>query len=177
DVELVRRMIERGPNAPWTSSVGRLFDAVASILGLRDVAGYEGQAAAELEGAAAESEPAGAYPIEVFEEGGCWVGRPAPLVRALAADVRRGVDRARAARRFHAGLVEMIREICARLRAEFGLDRVVFSGGVFMNARLGLDAERALARDGFRVYQHEAVPPNDGGLCLGQLAVAAAGEA
>jgi len=87
---------------------------------------------------------------------------------------RRGVPAADCARRFHATLVQSIRKVCARLREEFGLDRVVLSGGVFMNERLLSGALEWLSRDGFRVVRHRQVPPNDGGLCLGQLAVAAA---
>jgi hydrogenase maturation protein HypF len=97
-----------------------------------------------------------------------------PLVRAVAHDTRQGIDAAGIARRFHATVVELIAAVCGRLRRSTGLDAVVLSGGVFLNALLTRETCDRLTRDGFRVYRHRRVPPNDGGLSLGQLAVAAA---
>ena len=175
DLDLVRRQLDRGLNAPRTSSCGRLFDAVASILGVRDRVTYEGQAAIELEWRAAESRARGAYPVELAAEGGRWIVRIAPVISGVAADRRRGVPAADIARRFHSTLVEAIRRTCGRLREESGLGRVVLSGGVFMNEILLAESVAGLEADGFAVFRHRRVPPNDGGLCLGQLAVAAAG--
>lgn len=165
-LELVGRL-----KTPLTSSCGRLFDAVSSLLGIRDRVSYEGQAAIELEWLARESSASGRYPVELSPEG---VVRIGPLIGGLLDDLRRGVDRADIARRFHSTIVGMIRQVCLRLREESGLDRVVLSGGVFMNEILLDGALEGLGRDGFRVYRHRLVPPNDGGLCLGQLAIAAA---
>ncbi len=162
----------RGVNAPRTSSCGRLFDGIASLLGVRDRVSYEGQAAIELEWLARDGAAGAFYPVELTGAGEI---RLAPLISALFADLRRGVSRADIARQFHSTLVEIIRRTCAKVRAETGLDRVVLSGGVFMNDLLLTEAPAALRRDGFRVYRHRLVPPNDGGLSLGQLAVAAAG--
>jgi len=172
DLELVRRQLDRGLNAPRTSSCGRLFDAVASLAGVRDRVTYEGQAAIELEGLAAESASRGGYPVEFRREDDRWLIQIAPIVSEVASERRRGVPAGDIARRFHSTLVEAIRQTCRRLRDEWGLDRVVLSGGVFMNEILLVESLAALSADGFSVFRHRRVPPNDGGLCLGQLAVA-----
>jgi hydrogenase maturation protein HypF len=97
-----------------------------------------------------------------------------PLIRAIAADVNREIDAPRVARRFHDTLVAMIVAICSKIRKQSGLHIVILSGGVFMNALITLRVTARLSEEGFRVYRHEKVPPNDGGLSLGQLAIAAA---
>ena len=97
-----------------------------------------------------------------------------PMIGRVCDEVRNGVAAAVIARRFHSTLVEMIAAVCDRLRAISGLDAVVLTGGVFMNALLTTEVLERLEADGFRVYRHRRVPPNDGGLSLGQLAVAAA---
>lgn len=161
--------------SPLTSSAGRLFDAVASLLGVRHRSTYEGQAAIELEALADRGSGSGAYAVpELRRDGAAWVLPTAPWAGEILDERRRGVSAADAARRFHATLVLAIRKVCGRLREESGLDRVVLSGGVFMNERILAGALEGLTRDGFRVHRHRRVPPNDGGLCLGQLAVAAA---
>ncbi|MBN9121101.1 MAG: carbamoyltransferase HypF, partial [Planctomycetes bacterium] len=176
----VRAMIERRINTPLTSSAGRLFDAVASIAGVRDAVSYEGQAAVELEALATETEPEASYPFAIEDGSGGEPPEPVrvvdtrPLVLAAARDAESGVGAARVARRFHTTLVEIVAAVCGRVRAETGLDGVVLSGGVFLNALLASETGARLARDGFRVYRHRLVPPNDGGLALGQAAVAAA---
>jgi hydrogenase maturation protein HypF len=170
----VERMIERRVNAPLSSSAGRLFDAVAALCGVRDRTTFEGQAAMELEALAAEAPEDGAYPFDL--PGGITplVVDTRPLVRAVAADCRRGAARSGVARRFHRALAAIVGEVCGRLRAVTGVDTVVLSGGVFQNALLSAEAAARLAGEGFRVYAQERVPCNDGGLALGQLAVAAA---
>jgi hydrogenase maturation protein HypF len=167
-------MIERQLNAPLTSSAGRLFDAVASLVGVRDRAGYEGQAASELEALATRAEPDSAYPFALDAVRDPLQADTRPLIGAIVADVRHGVSREVIARRFHSTLVEVIAEVCKQLRDRTGLNAVVLSGGVFLNAILLTESLDRLVCDGFRVYRHAHVPPGDGGLCLGQLAVAAA---
>jgi hydrogenase maturation protein HypF len=176
----VETMLEKGFNTPRTSSVGRLFDAVAALAGVRERAAYEGQAAVELEWLAAGAAPDEGYPFEVVETP---AGMPSeapfvvdtrPLIRAVAADAARPTEAARIARRFHAAVVEIIAAVCGRLRAATGYATVVLSGGVFLNALLSSEVSARLVGAGFRVYRHHLVPPNDGGLSLGQLAVAAA---
>jgi hydrogenase maturation protein HypF len=174
------KMLERWFNTPWTSSAGRLFDAVAALAGLRDRVNYEGQAAAELEWLATETPVDGTYPFEVVQTPASvpsettHVVDTRPLIRAIVRDATRQVSSARIARRFHSSLVEIIASVCGRLRSQTGVGLVVLTGGVFMNALLAREATVRLAAEGFQVYRHQRVPPNDGGLSLGQLAVAAA---
>jgi hydrogenase maturation protein HypF len=176
-LRLVEGMIARGVNAPRTSSAGRLFDAVAALAGVRERVSYEGQAAMELEWLATKARADGAYSFALSEPARS--GDPLqidtrPLITGVVEDVRQGDSASVIGRRFHAALAETIVRVCARLRAESGLNEVVLSGGVFMNVLLLELAVARLEAAGFRVYRHRLVPPNDGGLCLGQLAVAAA---
>jgi hydrogenase maturation protein HypF len=179
-VRAVETMLDRRLNSPLTSSAGCLFDAVSALAGLRDRVSYEGQAAAELEWLAAEVAPDGAYPYDLVEAAEDDADRPVlvidtrPLVRAVAADAGRKTPAPVIARRFHSAMVNLVAAGCCRLRRTTGLDAVVLSGGVFLNALLTREVSARLAGDGFRVYRHRLVPPNDGGLSLGQLAVAAA---
>ncbi len=174
-----RTMIERQFNTPLTSSAGRLFDAVAALAGVRDRVTFEGQAAMELEWLAAESTTDSAYPFELAQtaEGGpseaTLVVDTRPIIQAVAQDVRQGRNAKPIARRFHSMMVELIATVCASLREATGLGVVVLSGGVFMNVLLMREASDRLRGAGFRVYGHRLVPPNDGGLSLGQLAIAA----
>lgn len=167
---IIARQIERGVNAPLTSSMGRLFDAVASLLGVRHRARYEAQAAIELEAFAAQGDH-GEYPVEL-DAGEPAVIDPAPVIRGVVRDLERGVASPIVAARFHATVVAVILRVCERLRGRLRLDRVVLSGGVFQNVKLLGHARRALGGAGFEVFSHHLVPPNDGGIALGQAAVA-----
>jgi hydrogenase maturation protein HypF len=171
---VVRAMLERGLNAPLTSSAGRLFDAVAALAGVRDRVSFEGQAAIELEGLAADTPADGSYPF-ALAAGPAWVVDTRPLVRAVAEDAASGVAAPVIARRFHRTLVEVIAAVCDRIRTESGLGDVVLSGGVFLNALLTAELCARLTQAGYRAFRHRLVPPGDGGLSLGQLAVAAHG--
>jgi hydrogenase maturation protein HypF len=161
-----------GLGSPLTSSAGRLFDAVAAVAGVRDAVNYEGQAAIELEQLAGPCE-GGGYQASITP------GRPfgiagAELVRAAADDMLAGVAPAVVAARFHHGVAAAVAGACELVRERTGLGTVALSGGVFQNLRLaGLVAE-LLGGRGFRVLTHSRVPPNDGGLSLGQAAVAGA---
>jgi hydrogenase maturation protein HypF len=174
---ILTQMIERGLNSLPTSSLGRLFDAVAAILDLRDEVLYEGQAAIELEMLASSVPPdeQPPYPYAVLHpQQGPLQLDVAPLLAALVEDLQRGTERARIARRFHRSLATMFADLCRQLRERTGLAQVALSGGVFQN-RLLLEAlVSELQASGFAVYLNRRVPPNDGGLSLGQLAVAAA---
>jgi hydrogenase maturation protein HypF len=180
----VRQLIDRRTNAPSTSSVGRLFDGVAALTGIRDRVSYEGQAAMELEWLAIPVVPDGAYSFDIPKAGDGELGDSAlvvdtrPLFSDVVADLSRGQEAATIARRFHSTLVELVAQVCRRLRQKSGLDVVVLSGGVFQNALFATEVDAQLVCDGFRVYRHRRVPPGDGGLSCGQLAIAAgAGEA
>jgi hydrogenase maturation protein HypF len=167
----VRRMIERGFNSPKTSSAGRLFDAVAALAGVRDRVSHEGQAAMELEWIAAGGEEG--YPFRFDEGDGGIVVDTRPMIAAAAREVDGGVEAGRIAGRFHATLVEMIAAVCVELRKRRKIDGIILTGGCFLNSILALESSRRLAESDFRVYCHEKAPPGDGGLSLGQLAIAA----
>ncbi len=169
---LLSRAAERGLNAPPTSSAGRLFDAVASLLGLRDRVDFEAQAAMELE-ALAVPDADRVYAVDLDEQDGRTIVRTPDVVRGVVEDLLAGVGADRIGSRFHATLAEIVVRTCRRLRDRSGLDRVALSGGVFQNVRLSRLAVEGLGRAGFQVYTHHQVPPNDGGLALGQAAIAA----
>jgi hydrogenase maturation protein HypF len=155
-----------------TSSAGRLFDAVAAVLDVRDTITYEGQAAIELEQCADPSE-AGSYEARI-SEGDPLVVHAIDLLRACAADRRAGVAVATVAARFHNAVADLIARTCRRLRTSTCLSSVALSGGVFQNLFLLERTVDRLERDGFRVLIHETVPTNDGGISLGQAMVASA---
>jgi hydrogenase maturation protein HypF len=158
-----------GTHAPVTSSAGRLLDAVSALLGVRDAVHYEGQAAIELEQRADPAERGG-YPVGLA--GGLLRGTD--LVRAAADDLLAGTAVPTVAARVHNGLADAIVACCADLRAATGVGVVALSGGVFQNLLLLDRAVDGLTADGFRVLTHQRVPTNDGGISLGQAAVAAA---
>jgi hydrogenase maturation protein HypF len=166
---VLAHMLERGVQAPPTTSAGRLFDGLAALLGLHPIAGFEGQAACALE-FAVDAAAAGAYPVPLRDGPGARVLDWGPLVEAVLADLARGVDRGAIAARIHRGLEMAIAEV-AREVAE---PRVALTGGCFQNRRLLERAAARLEAAGHEVVLHRQVPPGDGGLCLGQVAVAAA---
>jgi hydrogenase maturation protein HypF len=164
---LVEQALRKGINTVKTSSCGRLFDAVAALTGIRNVANYEGQAAMELEAAAADDFDA-LYPFDI--ETGLVDWRE--TIRHIVHDLRAGVSAAVLSAKFHNSVVASIVEVCRRLRDSDGLNRVCLTGGSFQNWRLLERSVTALERAGFEVYWHRRVPPNDGGLALGQAVVA-----
>jgi hydrogenase maturation protein HypF len=168
----VLAMASKGVNAPLTSSAGRLFDAVAAILGIRDSINYEGQAAVELEQRVQVTEQ-GSYRAAVTE-GPVLQLHGVDLVRAVVADQRAGVAPEVIAARFHHGLADAIIQVCVMLRETTGVDVTALSGGVFQNVLLLERTVAGLEQAGFRVLTHSRVPPNDAGISLGQVAVAAA---
>ena len=179
EARVLRRMVERGVNAPLTSSLGRLFDAVAAVVLERREVDYEAQAAIELEGAAVdEGDDAPGYAMELV--GGDWEKRDAsrlsaaPMWRELVADVRSGVSRARMAARFHAGVAAGFVRAAVAARAATGLTQLAMSGGCMHNRRLARLLRVGLEAQGFEVFQHVSVSPGDGGLSYGQAVVGAA---
>jgi len=162
-----------GLNTPRTSSAGRLFDAVASLLDLRQRAGYEGQAAAAVEDAAAGCDDDGIYPFTTPAPPGAPIVLDwGPTIDAILEDLRQGTALAAIAARFHTTLAQMI----VRIARMIGEPQVVLSGGCFQNARLVEAAAGGLRRAGFRVFCHRRVPPNDGGLAVGQAFAAGRGR-
>jgi len=174
ELTLLRQMIDKGINSPLTSSCGRLFDGVAALVGLRGRVSYEGQAALELEMAIEGEGEEGEYPFAVDLTDGLLIFDPASLIRALVEDLQRGATASAVSARFHNTLARMVVEICRRVRQRTGLNGVALSGGVFQNRYLTERSVALLQEDGFRVLTHSLVPPNDGGLALGQAVVAGA---
>jgi hydrogenase maturation protein HypF len=166
---ILRAQLEKNINTPMTSSIGRLFDAVAALAGVRQTVNYEGQAAIEFEALA-----------DAAEEGKYWFGldqnqiQVGAAVEALTRDVIAGVHVSKISARFHNGLAECVRDMCLQIRSETGIDEVALSGGVWQNITLLRRTLSLLKQDGFRVYIHREVPANDGGLSLGQAVIAAA---
>ena len=176
-VELVRAMIGKGINSPVASSCGRLFDAVASLLGIRHTCSFEGQAAMELEAVAWRAERTESYPFEVRRtHKGLWELDFRPLIAEVASDARKGLDRARIARMFHNSLAEAVVRCCALIGKESDCSRVALSGGCFQNVLLLSLLTRSLEKAGFETFIHRDVPPNDGGISLGQVLLANGGR-
>jgi hydrogenase maturation protein HypF len=171
ELDLLKTMLTRGVNAPLTSSVGRLFDAVASLAGLRQIARFEGQAAMELEFAMTDLQSIEPYPFQLSKTNRgrrTFVLDWAPMLGALLSDLARRASTAEISPRFHHGLAEAIVAVAQQVH----LERVVLSGGCFQNARLVELAVAGLQKAGFRPYWHQRVPPNDGGIALGQVLAA-----
>ncbi|MEW6034121.1 MAG: carbamoyltransferase HypF [Chloroflexota bacterium] len=175
ELAVVKVQVERGLNSPLTSSSGRLFDAVSALLGIRDRAEYEAQAAIEMEMIATDAATAAAgesYPFSIETEGNKEIVKLAPLFAALVADLQRGVPADRMAARFHHTVAEIIRKMCHRIAERTGIHRVALSGGVFQNRLLTGLVTASLKEDGFSILSHRKVPCNDGGISLGQAVVA-----
>ncbi len=171
--EVAEQQVARRVNTPMASSMGRLFDATAAILGVRRTAQFEGQAAMELEAlagarVAAEHE----FPMEEGPDG--WVLDPLPLLAVLGHGARKGQSRGDLAADFHASVARATALGAVRAARDAGLDRVVLAGGVFLNARLLASIVRRLERAGLRVLLPRRLGPNDGAISFGQAAVAAA---
>jgi hydrogenase maturation protein HypF len=167
---LMAQMLTRGWNSPLTSSCGRLFDAVAAILGIKTVSTFEGQAAMMVEFAIQESVE-DSYPVSLLPAsgGGPLVFDWEPMLRAILADQEQRVDVGVICARLHNALADLIVEVAQRV----GLERVALTGGCFQNRYLAERAFRRLEKAGFRPFTHQRVPPNDGGIALGQIVVAA----
>jgi hydrogenase maturation protein HypF len=168
-VEVVRKQVQKKLNAPETSSMGRLFDAVACLTGIRNDVSYEAQAAMELEvlskSAVMNASP---YPFEIEGEN----IRLIELFRNVIEDVRKNRSAGFIGARFHQTMSEMAVKTSQVAREKFGINEVVLSGGVWQNQVLLDLARTALTHDGFIVFTHQQTPANDGGLALGQAAVA-----
>jgi hydrogenase maturation protein HypF len=172
-VEVALRMMEREVNSPLTSSCGRLFDAVAALVGIRQQVTYEAQAAIELEMASGDGDEKGAYPFALEGEESELLIETRPMFEMLVKDLHEALPASVMSQRFHNGLVEVFARLAGLLRARAGLNRVCLSGGTFQNTYLLTRLEQRLRADKFEVFTHAEVPPGDGGLSLGQALVAA----
>jgi hydrogenase maturation protein HypF len=171
-LKIIVEMILKGVNSPQTSSLGRLFDGVAAIIGIRQRVNFEGQAAMELEMLAADD----ADSIYDFEcvSGDAFKILPAPIIRGVVRDIQNGLPVAEIGAKFHKTIVALFAEVCASVRNESELNRVVLSGGCFQNSILLAGLIQKLESLNFQVFAHRQVPTNDGGISLGQAMVAAA---
>jgi hydrogenase maturation protein HypF len=168
ELAAIERQLQRGVHCVPTSSMGRLFDAVSSLLDVRHTVTYEAQAAIELEALA------DGIGDEAYYRFGAAADEldPGPVLRAMVEDLRNGADRRFVARGFHTAVARLVADTADRVRGSTGLEIVALSGGVFQNVRLVALTRAELIGRGFRVVTHRVVPPNDGGMALGQAAVA-----
>jgi hydrogenase maturation protein HypF len=166
---LVRQMLEKQIRCPRTSSAGRLFDAAASLIGIRDEMSFEGQAAMELEFCAeAGIDDAYAYAIHAINDSDPLIVDWAPMIGQILEERQMGANTPRMAAKFHNTLAAMITDVALRI----GEQRVLLTGGCFQNRYLTERAVRRLTDSGLTVYWHQRVPPNDGGIALGQVLAA-----
>lgn len=171
---LLLQMVERKFNSPLTSSCGRLFDAVAALIGIRQRVNYEAQAAIEMEMAIAPDADHSFYSLDLLPDGDNWILGSHTLFEEVIRDLRNGIPAGVISRRFHEGLIEGFSRIAATIREQRGLSRVCLSGGTFHNAYLASGLEARLQSEGFEVFSQHEVPAGDGGLSLGQAMVALA---
>jgi hydrogenase maturation protein HypF len=171
-IQLTVEMISKDVNCPGTSSLGRLFDGISAIVGIKDRVGFEGQAAMALEMLASEKSE------QIYDYQ--WVSEdiyrilPEPIIHGVIQDMKNGVCPAVISSKFHETLIRMFSELCMVIRNERGLNRVALSGGVFQNSYLLTGLIDTLKKMSFKVYTHTCVPANDGGIALGQAVAAAA---
>ncbi len=165
----LRHQLTTGINAPKTSSMGRLFDAVAALSGVRQTVNYEAQAAIEFE-ALADPDEANHYSFTIHNSK---LIDPTPMFQAITADLKSGGSISTISARFHNGLAQMVADVSLAMRSEFDINTVVLSGGVWQNITLLNKSLALLEKEGFEVLIHEKVPANDGGISLGQAMIAA----
>jgi hydrogenase maturation protein HypF len=169
---LVLKMIKTGYNSIMTSSMGRLFDAVSAIAGVRESVQYDAQAAVELEMEADEKEER-AYIFEIMDKEDLLIVDSQPVIREVVRDFEEGEGVAKISARFHNGVASMVTTVSKELRDVTRIDAVALSGGVFQNMYFLQKTSDMLKRSGFRVLVHSRVPPNDGGISFGQVLLAA----
>jgi hydrogenase maturation protein HypF len=168
--DILKKAIEKKINTPWTSSMGRLFDATSSLLSIRDEVHYEGQAAIELEMIAdhgVEEE----YPLHIHKDEEPMVIDPTEMIRGIVRNLIDRIPSSKISGKFHRTIGHLIVETCETIRSKQKLNRVVLSGGVFQNIFLLTLVTEGLKRSGFNVYTHHLVPANDGGISLGQAVI------
>jgi hydrogenase maturation protein HypF len=169
--EIVLKLITSRFNSPLTSSMGRLFDAASALLGICEQSTYEGQAAMELE-MALEGNTEDHYPFDCQPESGTYTISPAPLIRGMLLDLKKNESVGAISLKFHNSIVTLVTDMCSTVRDEWKCNRVALSGGCFQNTYLLTQCIARLNRAGFEVLYHQKVPPNDGGIALGQAVIA-----
>ena len=166
-LSILERQLRTGTNAPLTSSMGRLFDGVASLLGICHKISYEGQAAIELE-ALADPDEAASYSLDISDD--C-IFQPGPMIVEILSDINQGCDIPTISARFHNTISELVLEMALKLKKINDLNQVALSGGVWQNMSLLRKSHSALQKAGFKIFIHKQVPANDGGLSLGQAVI------
>ena len=192
EIEIIKRQIAKKINSPLTSSMGRLFDAISALIGIRGEIGYEGQAAIELEMAAhicycqgqsssviarnisnkAIPDNQGCYPYHIIEDRGMRIVQLKALLSAVVEDLRLGTPHGTISLKFHSTIAQMTNEMCQMIASDTGITQVALSGGVFQNRLLLRKMIGLLEKSGFQVFTHRQVPTNDGGIALGQAVIA-----
>ena len=173
EIDIIASQVEKGINSPLTSSMGRLFDAVSALIGVRGVIEYEAQAAIDLETLAVKAANESAhYPFSVRKQEDTGIIKVHDLLAAIKNDLHNRTPRARIAARFHNTVALMILEMCQKISARTGIARVAMSGGVFQNRLLLRKTVALLKSEGIEVFAHRQVPCNDGGISLGQVVIA-----
>jgi hydrogenase maturation protein HypF len=190
EVEIIKHQIERDINSPLTSSMGRLFDAISALIGIRGEIDYEGQAAVELEMAAyachceerdssltlgtssAIPNNEGSYPYHIIEDDGMRIVKLGDLLSAVIEDLKQGLSQGEISVKFHNTIALTVNQMCHLIANETGINQVALSGGVFQNRLLLKKTVDLLQSNGFQVFTHQQVPTNDGGISLGQAVIA-----
>jgi len=170
-LSIIEKMIDKNINSPLTSSCGRLFDAVSSLIGIRDEITYEGQAAMELESFCASGIKE-RYKFRIHKEGEEFIIDPQQIFIDIIKDLKEGIDKKIIAAKFHNTVAEFTLNLCGKIRENTGINEIALSGGVFQNKYLTEKVVFLLEDKGFKVYIQRKVPPNDGGISLGQAVVA-----
>jgi hydrogenase maturation protein HypF len=173
ELAIIREQVKKSINAPPTSSMGRLFDAVSALTGVRGVIEYEAQAAIDLETCAADApDESKNYPFSLAEENGVSIIKVHDLITGIIKDLHDKISKEIIAGRFHNTIVNMIVDVCRDISGKTGLKKAALSGGVFQNRLLLRKSAALLESAGFEVYTHHQTPCNDGGISLGQAAIA-----
>lgn len=170
-LSIIEKMIDKNINSPLTSSCGRLFDAASSLIGIRNEISYEGQAAMELESFCASGLKE-RYNFCICKDGEEFIIDPQEIFIDIIKDLKEGIDKKVMAAKFHNTVAEFTLNLCGKIRENTGINKIALSGGVFQNRYLTEKIISLLEKDDFQVYIQRKVPPNDGGISLGQAVVA-----
>lgn len=170
-VRILEAMILGNINSPLCSSMGRLFDGVAALLGFNESVSFEGEAAIYLENICEKSED-GFYNCAIDYIDSKYVINTEGIIRGIIKDLSNNINKGNVAKRFHNTIINMIVKVCSRIRVDYGINKVVLSGGVFNNEIILKGGYDGLINKGFNVYTHKKIPCNDSGISLGQLIIA-----
>ena len=168
--QIITEIIKKDINSPKASSIGRLFDAVAALLGFDAKITFQGEAAIDLENLCCRDDQS-FYQYNISLEDGIYIIDCKPLIKSVVIEVIDGIDKELIARRFHNTIIKFTIELCEILRKEYNLSSVVLSGGVFQNEILLINIYKELIKRDFKVYIHEQIPANDEGISIGQMII------